>query len=169
LTPQSADEGEAGATSLSALQQRIRIEELLFGYCSLVDLLDIDGVVGLFTEDGVFDYGFGRVFKGREELRQLFSRLALYEATSHHLSNVRITVGADLTARAESVLYAYHVRSEGSEEIRLWARYSDFLVLDGGHWRFQRRQLRAAAEKGTSPPAHLDTQYERIDRKRPIS
>lgn len=169
MTPPPADDGEALATALAALQQRIRIEELLFDYCSLVDLLDIDGVVGLFTQDGVFDYGFGRVFTGREELRRLFSRLVMYEATSHHLSNVRITVAADRTARAESVLYAYHVRSEGSEDVHLWGRYSDSLVLDGGHWRFQRRRLRAAAEKGTSPPARLDSQYERIDRKRPIS
>ena len=139
------------------------IRRVLFRYGEYVDRLHVDAVLELFTDDATFDFGFGRVFAGREQLRELFERLSLNEATSHHISNAIIDVDGD-EARASSVVYAYHRRAATGEEVHLWGRYDDELVIDRERWRFRRRVLRAAAERGIEPAPGQATFYEPIDR-----
>lgn len=155
-------DGDARAR-LAALEQREAIADLLSAYCELVDDNDPDGIVALFAPDGVYDYGFGRVFQGHVALRELFTRIDDNAATSHHLSNVRVSLDAPGTAQARSVVYAHHVRRDGTT-YELFGRYRDELIDDGTGWRFRRRSLRTAAERGTEPAEGLPSRYERFPR-----
>lgn len=146
------------------LEDRMRIERLMGAYCEYVDRNEQEALLDLFTEDAVFDFGFGRVYRGRSELRDLFERLDTNDATSHHLSNVHITFESRDAARCEAVVYAYHRRRGSGGEVHLWGRYSDEVRRIGEEWRFVRRSLRAAAEGGTSPHPGKTTFYERIER-----
>lgn len=149
---------------LRALEDRVRIEHLMGAYCEYVDRNQQEALLGLFTEDAVFDFGFGRVYRGRSELRDLFERLGINDATSHHLSNLHITFESDDVARCEAVVYAYHRRRGSGDEVHLWGRYSDELRRTGEDWQFARRSLRAAAESGSQPHPGEATFYEPIDR-----
>lgn len=149
---------------VAALLAREQISDLLHRYCQLVDDADVAGLVDLFTDDGTFDYGFGRVHRGRAALAELFGRIRANEATSHHLSNVRVRMVDTTSAHAWSVVYAYHRRADGTD-YHLFGRYTDVVVTDGGGWRLQRRSLRAAAEIGTTPAPGFASHYERFPRR----
>jgi ketosteroid isomerase-like protein len=139
------------------------IANLLSDYCDRLDRFDLDGVVALFTPDGAYDFGFGRVYAGADRLRELFSRVGVYRATSHHISNVHLSVEGD-KARARSALYAYHVRAADGSEVHVWGQYADDLVRVDGRWRIARRALRVAHEKGTLPEDGRPSLYEYLPR-----
>jgi uncharacterized protein (TIGR02246 family) len=138
------------------------IANLLADYCWYVDRLDVDGVLGLFSEDATFDLGQGRVHSGRDGLRSLYARLDVYAATSHHVSSSRIDVSGD-EATARSGLYAYHVRHDGTV-MSLWGVYLDDLVRVDGRWLIRSRSLRACAEAGGRPEGDHPTQFELLPR-----
>ncbi|HJQ42193.1 MAG TPA: nuclear transport factor 2 family protein [Jatrophihabitantaceae bacterium] len=139
------------------------ILNLLSDYCDRIDRYDVDGLVALFTEDGSYDFGFGRLFTGRPALRQLFSRVEVYRATSHHISNVHLVVDGD-RATARSALYAFHIRAADGSEVHVWGQYFDDVVMQDGSWRIARRALRVAHEKGTVPEDGRTTLYEPLPR-----
>jgi len=142
------------------------IDDLLLDYCEAVDAADADAVASLFTEHTVMDYGFGRLFEGREAVRSLIAdRVGAYRATSHHLSNVRIEAGdAPGTATARSYVHAWHERADGSQP-EIFGRYLDELVREAdGRWRIARRTLRAAGWKGFEVTDGREP-FERIDRR----
>lgn len=142
------------------------IVNLLSDYCDRIDRYDVDGLVGLFTEHGTYDFGFGRMYTGRSSLRQLFSRVEAYRATSHHISNVHLVLDGQ-RATARSALYAFHVRSADASEVHVWGQYFDDLVHEDGTWRIARRALRVAHEKGTFPEDGRATLYEPLPRHLP--
>jgi hypothetical protein len=135
----------------------------LSDYCDLIDRYDLTSLVGLFPVDGVYDFGFGRVYRGRAELEVLFSRVAVYSVTSHHISNVRIDLAGD-HASVRSALYAYHLRSSDDSEVHVWGQYLDDFRRVDGTWLIARRALRVAHEKGTRPEGGLPTLYEPLPR-----
>lgn len=136
----------------------------LSDYCHRIDLLDIDGVVDLFTPDGAYDFGFGRIYRGPGRLRDLFSRVEVYAATSHQVTNVRIDLQGD-RATVRSSLYAFHVRAADATEVHVWGEYHDELVRSGERGLIARRALRVAHEKGTRPESGLPTLYEPLARR----
>jgi ketosteroid isomerase-like protein len=140
------------------------ILNLLSDYCDRIDRYDLDGLVNLFTADGTYDFGFGRLYTGRVALRQLFRRVEVYRATSHHISNVHLVCNGD-RATVRSALYAFHVRSADASEVHVWGQYFDDLVHEGGTWRIARRALRVAHEKGTSAEDGRATLYEPLPRR----
>jgi ketosteroid isomerase-like protein len=146
----------------SADSERL-VLNLLSDYCDRIDRYDIGGVVDLFTDDGIYDFGFGRLYSGHAALRRLFRRVEVYAATSHHISNVHLVVAGDRAA-VRSALYAYHVRSADGSEVHVWGQYLDDLVRQGETWRIARRALRVAHEKGTVPEDGRPTLYEPLPR-----
>jgi ketosteroid isomerase-like protein len=138
------------------------ITRTLYEYADRVDRLDVDGVLACFTPDAEFDFGFGRVFAGTDGLRRLYERLDMYRATSHHVTNVCIDVAGD-TARVRSVLYALHIRHDGTE-VHAWGQYADEFARLDGRWLIRRRAFRASAEKGTEPDQGRETLYEFLPR-----
>ncbi len=139
------------------------ITRVLYDYADRVDRLDVDGVLSCFTPDGEFDFGFGRVFAGQDGLRRLYTRLDMYRATSHHVSNVCIDVDGD-TARVRSVLYALHIRREDDSVVHAWGQYLDEFARLDGRWLIRRRAFRASAEMGTVPDEGRETLYEFLPR-----
>lgn len=139
-----------------------QINNLLADYCWHVDRRDVESVVALFAPDGTFDLGFGRVHRGVRELREMYERLDVYTATSHHVTSPRIDVRAD-TATARSGLYAYHRRADDSE-LQLWGAYLDELRLVDGRWLITHRSLRASAERGGVPEDGRETRFEPLPR-----
>lgn len=144
--------------------ERRAIEEVFLGYCEHVDLYEIDALVGLFTEDATLDFGHGRLFEGREQFRAVLrDRMALYENTSHHVSNIRVRLTGPDTATASVYVYAWHrrpgSRPDGSDDMHVWGRYYDDLVRTADGWRISYHRIRAAGEAGFAAP------FERIARR----
>ena len=152
----------ADGTRAALLDDERAITRTLFDYADRVDRLDVDGVLACFTADAEFDFGFGRVFAGADQLRRLYERLDMYRATSHHVSNVCIDVVGDV-ARVRSVLYAFHIRHDG-REVHAWGQYADRFTRSDGGWLIHRRAFRASAEKGTEPDQGRSTLYEFLPR-----
>ncbi|MDT3442139.1 MULTISPECIES: nuclear transport factor 2 family protein [unclassified Pseudofrankia] len=50
---------------------QLAITGLLARYCVLLDIVDVEGWVGLFTPDAVYDVD-GRTYRGHNDLRRLF-------------------------------------------------------------------------------------------------
>jgi 3-phenylpropionate/cinnamic acid dioxygenase small subunit len=136
------------------------VTDLLHRYCELVDANRQSEVVELFTADAVYDHGHGRLFQGQADLTRLFSSLTDNAATSHHLSNIRFVHLEPGLIACTSYIYAYHRRAASGEEVHLWGRYKDLVILQTGGWRFQRRALLGAAERGVAPDEGWSSRYE---------
>jgi ketosteroid isomerase-like protein len=150
------------------LRAEAAIARVLYAYCDAVDANHTEQIVAIFADDAVFDFGFGRIFTGREELTRLFAQLHVYSATSHHLSNVVIDVpsGSDLdTATARSRVYAFHRVADTGQIAHLWGVYDDVLTRGDSGWVIARRQLRAAAELGADPAPNQSARWEPIPRR----
>jgi ketosteroid isomerase-like protein len=165
---------EEPAASLTAVVARLAdegaITRVLHDYCDHVDANRSDAIVALFTDDAVFDFGYGRIFTGASELSQLFLALAGYDATSHHLSNIVIDFTGPDVAECRSHVYAFHRRADTGATMHLWGRYSDTLVRrrdddpTSPRWAIRQRPQRAAAEAGTEPGAGVPGRWEPIPR-----
>jgi enoyl-CoA hydratase len=139
----------AEGAQVRLLLDRDQIQELLFAYCRYADVNDPAGLATCFTEDCVARYGPGPPSIGSEARRLQAERdLALFDATSHHLSNVSIEHLDSDRAGAESVFYAWH-RLAGSEEVwELWGRYRDVLMRTADGWRIAERTLLMTDQRG---------------------
>ncbi len=136
------------------LQQREAITQTLINYCVGVDRNDPVAVTDLvFAEDGAFELGARYAVVGAAELQKMFARtLAPFSATSHHLSNVSITLTSATTAESSAYVYAWHLTVEDGRRIDLWGRYEDRLVLTPRGWRIASRRLSAAGSDGWDKP-----------------
>ena len=136
------------------LQQRVQITETLINYCVHVDRNDPVALTELvFAEDGCFELGARYAVVGRENLQKMFAKtLAVFSATSHHLSNVRITFTGDTTAHTTAHVYAWHLTQPEGRRVDLWGRYEDQLVLGAKGWRIASRRLSAAGSDGWDKP-----------------
>jgi 3-phenylpropionate/cinnamic acid dioxygenase small subunit len=131
-------------SQLRRLADREEIAELLFEYCYSCDRNDAEGVAACFTEDCVAEYGTGPEFpsvgaaaRGEQAARDL----ALFEATSHLLSNVSIEFeGAD-RARTRSVVQAWHRPRDGGSGWMLHAQYHDVVTRTEAGWQIAERRL----------------------------
>jgi ketosteroid isomerase-like protein len=139
------------------------INNLLSDYCDRIDRYDVDGLLALFAADATYDFGFDRRYTGHDALRGLFRRVEVYRATSHHVSNVHLTIAGD-RAGVRCALYAYHVRAADASEVHVWGQYQDELLHRDGRWLIARRALRVAHEKGTRPERGRPTLYEPLPR-----
>src|ERR1043165_5154911 len=98
---------------------RDRIRSLIHGYCFHFDNNEPEAVAALFTEDATIDYGPeppGIV--GREAVpRTIAVGLAeTFAATSHHVSNIRISFDGPDGASSVTYLYAGHRYRDGSPD-----------------------------------------------------
>lgn len=164
-----AADGDVGDADLRRMvweqEQRRLITETLLDYCELVDRNDPEALVErVFAPDGAFELGSSRAVVGRENLAKMFSKtLAAFTATSHHLSNLRISFaesvsGAPGRAHATAFVYAWH-RTVGGDRVEVWGRYADTLVRTEAGWRIQSRRATTAGADGWA-----NAPFEYIDR-----
>jgi ketosteroid isomerase-like protein len=139
-----------GVTRELRLADRLEIADLVHAYCFHFDDNEPEAVAVLFTEDATLDYG--------PEFPPIAGRAAIapviavglertFAATSHHVSNMRITFDGDDEASAVTSLYAWHRYRDGSPDGELWGRYHHrFRRTDDG-WRIAELVLRAAGSR----------------------
>ena len=137
------------------LEQRRLIAELLIDYSHFVDRNDPQGLVAqVFCEDGCFELGARHAVIGRADLALMFARtLAPFSRTSHHVTNIKVTLtGAD-TAESTAYVYAWHLTAADGRRIDLWGRYHDRHRLTPEGWRIANRRLTVAGSDGwINPP-----------------
>jgi ketosteroid isomerase-like protein len=129
------------------LLDRQEIGDLIHAYCTHFDLNEPEQVAALFTDDAIVDYGpelppivgaasiAARIAVGLDEI---------FAATSHHVSNIRLTFETPDRARGVTYLYAWHRYRDGSPDGELWARYHHRFERTADGWRIAELVLRAA-------------------------
>ena len=144
-------------------QIRTQVENLMYSYCDFVDRAMTKSLIDLFAEDATLDYGFGRVFSGRKTILELFeTRLKNYQATSHHLSNIRIISVNDKQVEISSSIYAWHKLKDGSHA-EVWGKYSNLLEVGDSALKISFHKIRAAGSNGFATPVGLPSAFEPIE------
>jgi hypothetical protein len=131
------------------LLDRQEICDVLSLYCERIDAADIDGVVELFTEDCITDYGPASqgALEGRNRFRErLKHSQSRFSRTHHQLGQVRVV---QTPAGAHSVGYvtACHLLHDG----RRWdsrLQYHDTWVRVDGQWAISGRRVLSAVIDG---------------------
>ncbi|HLK11391.1 MAG TPA: nuclear transport factor 2 family protein [Candidatus Binatia bacterium] len=148
--------------TLDELAARELIRDLVAAYAELADRGRFADVAALFTEDGVLEVAGGGTHRGREAIHGFLAGAgAGLRATTgrplvrHHVSNLRITLGAG--AEATGACSFLVLTERGLDH---WGRYRDAYVRDRDRWLFRHRRVRvdgwtpaswAAARRGEPP------------------
>jgi len=124
---------------LQRLEDAEAIRNLDAAYCRFLDADDWAALVGLFTDDGVFD-GLS-VVRGHADLLSFFGGLADGGLTAfwHHVSNLEVEADGD-EAAVRSLLWQPCV-VEGVPHIAA-GRYADRLARTPDGWRYSLKQVR---------------------------
>lgn len=136
---------------LGTYEDRMAVEDVMARYVWAVDLLDPEGYVAVFTEDGIIDSN-GNISKGREEIRKIVMSLiqrrddnkakGLPISNLYHLiSNVRITFPRPGEALHQSYWQTVHRDKDGKMTAAAMGRSEDRLVKRNGKWLIQMRKL----------------------------
>jgi hypothetical protein len=124
------------------------IRNLLYRYCEMIDSGDVDGLVELFADAVVSGFGATREWRGRDEIRAMYSsgdrreRTSGGRATKHITTNALIEVD-DVAGTATSRSYwVLLVSTSPNDPIRpvLAGRYYDEFARIDGVWRFIKRE-----------------------------
>ena len=129
---------------------RTAITELLYDYARQFDLNEPEKLVELFTEDVVINYGPEmEMIRGRENiLKVIKSGLdEVFAATSHHISNVSVSLENDSRAVCDAYVYAWHKYHSGAPDGYLWGRYHCTFSRSGAGWLISSLTLRVAGTK----------------------
>jgi ketosteroid isomerase-like protein len=129
------------------LADRQAIADVIYAYCFHFDNNEPESVAALFTDDATVDYGpeYPTVV-GADAIEAAIAQglERTFAATSHHVSNIRITFEAADVASAVTYLYAWHRYVSGGPDGELWGRYLHRLVRTGAGWRISSLVLQAA-------------------------
>ena len=132
--------------TLRELVDRHEITELIHAYCERFDRNDPDGVAALFTPDAVIDYNPDTsTITGADLAASIADGLrTIFAATSHHVSNISITLEDVDAARSLTYLDAWHRYHDGSSDGFLWGRYLHRFRRTEDGWRIAGLTLQAA-------------------------
>jgi uncharacterized protein (TIGR02246 family) len=126
---------------MSAIEDRLAINDLFVRYTTALDAGDVETVVGCFTSDAVLESPVIGVIAGREAIHAFASRFAaLREGGTqfrHMISNLAADVEGE-RARATCYLLVLITRDGKSRQLPP-GRYECDLVKESGGWRFRRR------------------------------
>jgi ketosteroid isomerase-like protein len=124
------------------LMDRVKLTNLVNEYCRALDQMDLQSVAAVFTPDCLVEYGPEDLFNshGADGLVRDLGRMWRYTRTSHHLSNVQITLEDEDHARGVSYVMAWHERPDGTTGI-LYGQYHDKFVRTAQGWRIAHRRL----------------------------
>ena len=111
------------------------------------DTGDLEYVLGLFLEDGVFEIVIAgsdpMVFEGSGAIRGLFegAHSTQTDQRRHCITNIYFTDETDTSVTAVSTLILISVEN-GALTVLSSGLYTDSVVLVDGAWKLQRRHLR---------------------------
>jgi len=115
------------------------IKRLKAEYCDICDdAHDPDRIVGVFTEDCVWEGEGVATARGHAELRRLFEDFARQvEFSQHNVFNPRIVVDGDRAHGSWNLLSPFTFR-EGRRAIWVAVRYEEDYVKVDGVWKIRR-------------------------------
>ena len=135
------------AAAVSELLDRQAITDLIHAYCYHFDRNEPVEVAALFTPDATVDYGpEAATIVGADAIASTISvgLERTFAATSHHVSNIQITLEGGDRARSVTYLYAWHRYVDGSPDGELWGRYLHRFARTDAGWRIAELVLQAA-------------------------
>ena len=135
------------AAAVSELLDRQAITDLIHAYCYHFDRNEPVEVAALFTPDATVDYGpEAATIVGADAIASTISvgLERTFAATSHHVSNIQITLEGCDRARSVTYLYAWHRYVDGSPDGELWGRYLHRFARTDAGWRIAELVLQAA-------------------------
>ena len=133
--------------ALRELVDRQEIADLIHGYCFHFDNNEPEAVAALFTADATIDYGpEAATIVGSAAIAPTIAigLEQIFAATSHHVSNIRISFAGPDRADSVTYLYAWHRYVDGSPDGELWGRYHHRFVRTDDGWRIAELVLTAA-------------------------
>jgi hypothetical protein len=142
------------AADTSYSEDRAEIENLQAKYMFALDFRDPDAYAATFTEDGVLDYGAGKI-RGREAIAAMVAGMREGDAAQragdtsglraaagrHNISNIVIDIDGD---RATSTAYWFHMGNDNPErgaQLNSFGHYEDELERVDGEWLFSLRKI----------------------------
>ncbi len=126
------------AQQLTVLQDIEAIKQLKAEYCDICDDdHDPDRIVGIFTEDAVWEGKGVAIARGHAEIRRLFEDFACKVSFSqHNVFNPRITVDGDEAHGIWYLLGPFTFR-EGNRPLWVAVRYEEDYVKRDGKWKIK--------------------------------
>ena len=138
----------------SYAEDRAMIEDLQARYLFALDFRDPDAYAATFAEDGVLDYGMGKI-TGRDAIREMVVGMRASaerqraEDTSglrpaagrHNISNIVVDIDGN---RATGTAYWFHMgnaNAERSAQLNSFGHYEDEMVKVEGEWLFSLRKI----------------------------
>jgi hypothetical protein len=138
----------------SYAEDRAQIEDLQARYLFALDFRDPEAYAATFTEDGVLDYGAGKI-RGRTAIAEMVANMRANaerqraEDTSglrpaagrHNITNIVIEVNGD---RARGTAYWFHIGNANPQraaQVNSFGHYEDELVKVDGEWLFSLRKI----------------------------
>lgn len=76
----------------------LRVQATITDYVWKLDMADVEGVVSLFTEDGIFEDTAGNEYRGHDAIRGYFEGLIArpeFRGRQHHIDNLRFIPEGD--------------------------------------------------------------------------
>ena len=138
----------------SYAEDRALIEDLQARYLFALDFQDPEAYANTFTEDGVLDYGAGKI-RGRDAIREMVAgmragseRQRAEDASGlrpargrHNITNIVLDIDGD---RATGTAYWFHMGNANPErgaQLNSFGHYEDELVKVDGQWLFSLRKI----------------------------
>jgi hypothetical protein len=121
--------------------------QLAWDYAACVDRCDADGLIALFTRDGLVGSSDPAVpaFAGEAGLRQMIAQVdAAFVKTMHNVFNHTFSEIGEDAARGETTCIASHVIDGGADGWSVFdmaLRYANRYARVDGDWRFAERRL----------------------------
>lgn len=138
----------------SYAEDRALIEDLQARYLFALDFRDPDAYAATFTEDGVLDYGAGKI-QGREAIRKMVADLRAGAerqqvadtsglrpaAGRHNIANIVVEIDGN---RARGTAYWFHMGNANPDraaQLNSFGHYEDEMVKVNGEWLFSLRKI----------------------------
>jgi ketosteroid isomerase-like protein len=144
----------ASSGDSSYAEDRAQIEDLQARYMFALDFRDPEAYAATFAEDGVLDYGAGKI-KGRKAIAEMIEGMRANAekqraadtsglrpaAGRHNITNIVLDIHGD---RATGTAYWFHLGNDNPErsaEVTSFGHYEDELVKVEGQWLFSLRKI----------------------------
>jgi hypothetical protein len=138
----------------SYAEDRAKIEDLQARYLFALDFRDPEAYAATFAEDGVLDYGAGKI-KGRQAIAEMVAGMRANAerqqaedksglrpaAGRHNITNIVIDIDGD---QAKATAYWFHMGNANPErraQLNSFGHYEDELVKVNGEWLFSLRKI----------------------------
>ena len=138
------------STDLRVLLDRQAVIDLIYAYCFHFDRNEPAEVARLFTDDARIDYGpETTTIIGANAIAKTIAvgLTTTFAATSHHVSNTRLSIEGPDVICSVSYLYAWHRYLDGSPDGELWGQYHHRFVRTQRGWLISKLELRAAGSR----------------------